>query len=267
MPEIKEYADLAKSILTQDTNYQKDKNLISDIFDLSNLLEDKEHLRLTVIDSSYSTQMNKRFFGIDSLSKALRNISIVGGAIETLAIEYINNPECNNQISDLFNSEFGFKKTGKSYGKANSLITKYLYFLTKYKFPIYDSLVKKSYKYFKKKYPDLNLPKIPNVCNNAYFQAINILNAYSEINNYDILDNLLWLTGKIQNGSFSLIINNETYLQLVENINFDDSSNSRENDNLIRTYIKNANNRECLLRLFGKDIIKFIDYCLNNDAT
>jgi len=60
------------------------------------------------------------------------------------------------------------------------------------------------------------------------------------IRGYDFekLDNLLWLTGKLLRGSFSILMNKEKYEKLTADLNFPKKCKSKEVDNLIRDYIK-----------------------------
>jgi hypothetical protein len=264
--ELKKYSNLANKILSRETKYSRDKILISEIFNLSRDLSDKVLLRLAVIDGFYSTQMNKRFFGIDELSDSITKLSCDDNIIKKYALDYLHNTNTENDISLLLKSNYGFNKSGMEYGKASSLISKYLYFITDHGFPIYDSLVKRSYKQFQIKYKGFKLPNLPHECNNQYFASIARLNEISGINDYDLLDNLLWLYGKITEGSFSLIIPKDSYLSLVRRIHFNDKSDSEEIDEFIRNYIKDESNKDSLISLLGKDEMQFISFCFNNNA-
>lgn len=261
MRDFKYLAESANQILSKGTKYSKDKEIISEIFTSSKSMKDKVILRLTVIDSFYSTQMNKRFFGIEEISDSINEISDDDEKLINITFEYING-ENKNKISSLIGSKYGYKKIGQPHGKASSLITKYLYFLTKYKFPIYDSLVKKSYENIKKKYQELNIPKLPRECNYSYFKAFKELSHTTKINDFDLLDNLLWLYGKIREGTFSLILKKQEYLNLVGEISFSEKVKSREADKTIREYIKNPRNKNKLNSLLGKRMIDFIEFCL-----
>lgn len=253
--ELSLYADIAYNILNNDTDYLKSKNIISKIFTKKwGNRVDTIKFRLTIIDNFYSTQMNKRFFGIDDIADKLNKFS--DKELRIKCKEYLESENKNNEISKLFKYSYGIHKLGKDGGGAGSLISKYLYFLTKYNFPIYDSLVKISCGYIRNKY-DLKIPKFESKCGNSYFEKMKNLKTISEIETYDKLDNLLWLIGKITNGSLSLIINKKTYQNLLEKLNIQQSDKSDDPDKLIRDkIIDNIGNK----KLFKKDELKFIKY-------
>lgn len=74
--ELSLYADIAYNILNNDTDYLKSKNIISIIFTKKwGNRVDTIKFRLTIIDNFYSTQMNKRFFGIDDIADKLNKFS------------------------------------------------------------------------------------------------------------------------------------------------------------------------------------------------
>ena len=99
----------------------------------------------------------------------------------------------------LFSKEYGIDKSGKPFGKSISLISKYLYFLNGFKFPIYDSLAFISFKLLQQN----NLIERTKAVNEEnYFELINNINLVSSINNYEKLDNLLWLIGKLSKVSY-----------------------------------------------------------------
>ncbi len=267
MEQLKQFSDLASKILSNNTKYFNDKRLISKIFHLTEHKPDKALLRLTVIDSYYSTQMNKRFFGIEELSEALKDISNDDITLKKYALEYLADTLIENDVSRMFRNNFGYTKKGLPYGKAGSLVTKYLYFITSYKFPIFDRLVRQSYKEFQRRYKELNLQNVPDECNSKYFESIKDLKNKTGIESFDMLDKLLWLFGKVREGTYSLIIPKHSYLALVSNISIDGKASSKKVDNLIRNYLKNLHNRRKLNSLLSEQTMKFIDFCFNTDPT
>lgn len=250
------FADIAHSILNKDTDYLKSKNIILKIFNRKwgNRFETIK-FRLTIIDNFYSTQMNKRFFGIDDLAETLKNYS--DNDLRLKCEEYLEGDDKSNEIQNLFEYSYGIHKLGKDGGKAGSLISKYLYFLTNYKFPIYDSLVKISYKYIQNKYTHLNIPNMKSKFGKSYFENIKEFKKISKIDTYDKLDNLLWLIGKITNGSLSLILNKKRYLKLVSKLKIPDDKKDEDPNDLVKEHIrKNIDD----LDFFNKDEIKFLKY-------
>lgn len=218
LKELKEYAGIAQQILGPGTKYYNDKQIISEAFKPDNKITINTLIyRLTIIDSYYSTQMNKRLFGIEDLADKLLELSTDDHIMKRMFVEYLIKPEDNRNIHILFNNEYGIDKTGQSYGKAESLITKYAYFLTMYNFPIYDSLVKKAYKHITSLYPSLNIQALSNDID-IYIKRLKDLKELTDIDNYDKLDNALWLCGKIRDGRFSLILSKDNYITLTSNL-------------------------------------------------
>ena len=172
-------------------------------------------------------------------------------------------------ISEIFEKNYGIQKDGRESGQAASLISKYLYFLTSYKFPIYDSLAIDSYKIISE-YKNLRLTPLNTKFNVSYFESMNSLNRISKINDYNKLDNFLWLIGKIRNGSFSLILNEVNYKKFlredelkkrIEDYKNRKKINKKSKESLndvILDYLKNniPNN------IFNSDLVAFINFSL-----
>ena len=66
------------------------------------------------------------------------------------------------------------------------------------------------------------------------------------------------LTGKLTDGSLSLILNKDRYLKLIKKINLPKGTRSNEADNRTRSYLRKNINK--LDDLFHEDEIKFIKY-------
>lgn len=213
--EIIDLAEQAYSILHSCTLYYSNKDIIKNIFSLKSYEIRKEILRLTIIDSFYSTNLKKRSFGIEEIATGLKEISQEDCELNKLAKSFSSNPSENSKIFKLINSEYGYNQNFKKFGKASSLITKYLYFLTDYQFPIYDSLALNTYNLLSKKYPDLKLKKLNKNCDITYFKALNELNENSDISNFEKLDNLLWICGKIIDKNYSLIYSMEESKKII----------------------------------------------------
>lgn len=257
--ELNEYTNIAFNILQSDTNYIRGKRMISEIFEINreNRFE-TIFFRLKIIDSYYSTQMNRRFFGLDDLAKKLSEISPDDKTLQSLCNEFILDTSINNGIGNLLSNNYGIRKTGHEAGQAVSLISKYLYFLTSYKFPIYDNLVKISYSLIEKKYPELAINELNNKFDNSYFDNLRQLNCVTTINDFNKLDNLLWLIGKLTEGSLSLILNKQCYLKLMGKIKIKKGIKSKLVDTEIRKYI--IDNIDNLNDLFTENEIKFLKY-------
>jgi hypothetical protein len=95
---------------------------------------------------------------------------------------------------------------------------------------------------------------------------MNTLNKASEINDFDKLDNLLWLVGKILKGNFSLILNEETYSELVKPINLNSIPSSEIDKIIIKHIFLHLNKLKHLIDIdlftmisFAKEISNFTD--------
>jgi hypothetical protein len=210
MNDLLSIAELANNVLYNQTKYFTDKKIINSIFDFTSNNYNKQSIitRLTIIDSYYSTQMNKRYYGIEDIAdKICETLSENENDAKNYFIAFAKDPK-KGKVDDLFsNKNFGIHKNGNDAGRAVSLLSKYAYYQTKYEFPIYDSLAINIYPLMMKKhFPDVKIIFSKyDIEINQFIEHINKLNMLSGINNYDKLDNLLWLSGKILAGNFSLV--------------------------------------------------------------
>jgi uncharacterized protein YjgD (DUF1641 family) len=233
---LKKYADIAHNILNSETQYQSNKDIISTLFKNYNTIKFESVVknRITIIDSNYSTQMSKRLYGIDELTKAISIYS--DSTLKKETTKFLNNPNKASIINSLFLKEYGIDKSGKPFGKAISLISKYIYFLNDANFPIYDSLAIDSYKLLKK---NGFITTINKINEDNYFNYLKQLNTTANINNYEKLDNLLWLLGKLSKGSFAILMTKEKYENLVEGLSMRlNNIESKQKDDVIRQHIK-----------------------------
>ena len=192
--------------------------------------------RLTLIDSMYSTQMNRRYYALDELASALVTLSNgKRGKLKQLFIDFAKDPEANlsrfdydvdkEHKSNLFSECYGIGKDGKPKGVAISLISKYAYFETDFQFPIYDSIACEMYPLVWKYcgFENESIPKLMYQKGNGrvigdktiveYIKAINLLIEKLDCSelNYDLLDRFLWYVGKIRRGNLSLVLSCEHY--------------------------------------------------------
>lgn len=264
MSTLKYYADLSNEILENSADYKEGKKLIYTFFDKKDkeLTLDKIKLRLIIIDTIYSTNMNRRLFGINDLAEKILSISKKS---DYILIDKINNFIFNKteekEIKEILVESFGISKLGKEKGIATSLLSKYFYFLLEFKFPIYDSLVKGYLPKINDKFqciPALNLK------NNkiTYFKTIIEFNQNSEIEDFNKLDNLCWLFGKVNKGSFSLILTKDKYSKLIDSINFSSDSKSNNIDIKIREALK----KNIPSDIFKEKEVEFIKWALSHNA-
>ena len=209
--------------------YTSDKNAISTIFKTvsDKYSYDSILVKLTIIDSLYSTQMGRRYYGLDELARMLTAIHD-GKTIAPLfcdlaagIVSYSDEIFCVNG-KNLFDECYGIGKDGNDKGKAVSLISKYAYFETDGNFPIFDSIAREMYPKvwaycgFSKK----ELPSQAELGRNIdrFILAINTLRDKIGVESltYDDVDRLLWTTGKIIRGNLSLVLTMEEYVLLKE---------------------------------------------------
>lgn len=222
-----------EDIADNEIGFSLDKNAINLLFERTS---EKSYMdifiRLTVIDSTYSTQMTRRYYGLDELSRAIFLVkkNNPDKTLSELFVDYLSNrditpfkyinPE-DKRETDLFNEKYGIGKNGGEKGIALSLICKYAYFETRGEFPIYDSIAcemiplmwKKCH--FEGKCPPLS--ENPNLSGaaklNRFLDALDAFkkNLGIEVSN-DHLDRLLWFVGKIIRGNLSLVLRRKDYV-------------------------------------------------------
>jgi hypothetical protein len=260
MNDLKKYADIAWEILNNETPYLRDKKVIQDFFKNPNLKFEQDSIitQLTIIDSYYSTNLSKRYYGKEDIAKKMCSIAKGFEELRQLFENFAINPE-NDYIITLFKDKYGISKTGEDFGQAISIISKYAYFLTEGNFPIFDSIVCEVYPLIMRKSISQN-----NIV--PFITSMNELSQKSNINNYDKLDNLLWLIGKIRRGNYSLILNKKNYKELIKPVFSDKTgdekkSKSSDLDKLIKNEVEKS--YEKLSGIFSENLIDFIKFSLS----
>ena len=211
-----------------ESGYSLGKSTILKVFKATDGYSHEDILaRLTLIDSMYSTQMSRRHYGLEELAVALADVHN-GKNLEEAFLDFLKDKnlkpfELRNSKkvkTNLFIEKYGIGKNGEDKGSAVSLISKYAYFETKFKFPIYDSIVREMY------------PRVWNYCGfpqsemlefkyndmTSFVEMINLM--ISKFNstyvNYDSLDRVLWYVGKIYRGNLSLVLSRKEYDAFAE---------------------------------------------------
>ena len=222
--------------VSDNSGFSAGKEAIMQVFKTtSDCLKQDIFIRLALIDSMYSTQMNRRYNALDELAGALEKLSKgKEGRLKQLFLDFAINPdrmveEFNYDEINLFSESYGIGKDGEDKGIAISLISKYAYFETGFKFPIYDSIACEMYPLVWKScgFGD-NRPqwRISANINNyglktmvEYVKAINVLIVKLGLNHnekkYDHLDRFLWFVGKIRRGNLSLVLSREDYKKTI----------------------------------------------------
>lgn len=242
---LKEILDLLvkKDVCQTDSGFSADKDAIQKIFEVTvgdgaQIKKSDILIRLTLIDSMYSTQMGRRYYALEELADVLDIVSVNNGGLKQLFMDFAKDPEKNiskfdyqlgKKTSNLWAECYGIGKDGSEKGIAISLISKYAYFETGCKFPIYDSIACEMYPMvWKKSGFEGKSPKILEYINYGkidgkqtivnFIKAINLL--IEKINhpelNYDLLDRYLWYVGKIRRGNLSLILTRDQYEDTIK---------------------------------------------------
>ena len=212
------------SFENDNSGYSLGKSTILKVFKATNNYTQEDLLaRLTLIDSMYSTQMGRRYYGLEELAAALLSVHSKKHIKEAF-LDFLKDKDMKpfelGKKTNLFTEKYGIGKNGEDKGGAVSLISKYAYFETEFNFPIYDSIVREMY------------PRIWNYCGFPKnelpeFKSNDIINFISLIDlliskldckyvTYDTLDRVLWYVGKIYRGNLSLVLSREEYDAFAE---------------------------------------------------
>jgi hypothetical protein len=93
-----------------------------------------------------------------------------------------------------------------------SLLSKYLYFATGFKFPIYDNLGWKS-----RSIAPVKVPSAKGVSNfQKRFRALSLMLREHAVGGFDQLDCLLWFHGKVRALNFSTVLDKTRHVQLTQ---------------------------------------------------
>ena len=211
-----------------ESGYSLSKSTILKVFKATNGYTHEDILaRLTLIDSMYSTQMGRRYYGLEELAVALVDVHKKKN-LETAFLDFLKDKDMkpfeleNSKKSrtNLFTEKYGIGKNGEDKGSAVSLISKYAYFETSFKFPIYDSIVREMYPRVWNYcgFPKNELPEFKSNDTTNFVEIIDLM--ISKLNckhvNYDSLDRVLWYVGKIYRGNLSLVLSREDYDAFAE---------------------------------------------------
>lgn len=251
--ELKSLITLAIDILQNETEYIFYRKVIDRIFEETrkNFSIESVNIRLTIIDSLYSTNMGRRLFGITDLSN---EIFLIGKDEYLLTeIEKYKKDSEDSKISILLKNGYGIRKYGKKVGAARSLISKYLYFVSGHNFPIEDSLVKLNIndvlKYFYEKAIIINdnlLHELISFCENEKIK-------------FDEFDNFMWLLGKLLRGSLSLLLPKDNYLNIIKNLKIS-STKSKEVDKEIARKIIDTQYLDLINKDISNALYKFLTF-------
>lgn len=239
-----EYCKLAYEILYGDTEYQQNKTLITNLFQDSRDVE----TRLVVIDNLYSTNIPKRFFGFHDLADAINSL----GDDDFIKLKISNYLITGDKdIDRIFSRTYGMDKKGISNKRAPSILSKYFYFLSSYDFPIYDSILLENIDIINDHFLIYDYKKSINL-----FEKLKYIKSASGCS-YDDIDRAIWLYGKLIQGSLSLLVNKNRYLQVVSESKIDFNVETSPDD-LFKAWLFNNENDEVIEKVLGTPFIKFL---------
>lgn len=214
------------------SGYTSQRIIIKELFDKTggmNYNWESIVLRLTVIDSLYSTKATYSYFSIEELAIAIYNIGK-----ECDAANYFYGIACGRDDTlGLFSGKYGIRKNLEYGGVLISLLSKYAFYALQQDsqtyplgFPIYDSLVIKmlpivnnhlrcqQIKLQKKEIKSF-VKAINNVRTALLGNNVNLFNGFQA---YNTLDIYLWRMGKIDAGNYSLLLDKQDYETFISNI-------------------------------------------------
>lgn len=224
-------------------DYINQRTLISSLFNANQpFCKGQVILRLTVIDSLYSTNAAYSYFSIDEMAEKIislgQDASSPEANLKAVRDYFYNVALTGSDPKGLFSESYGIQKNLSEGSKQMSLMSKYAYYeLLQDKetyplgFPIYDRLAKDAYPtvckmlgedhYFS--LPSLETPTIEEyiACIQQLRQSIFgndkglFLGKYQQ---YDILDAYLWRMGKIDEGNYSLLMGRKDYTCFITNL-------------------------------------------------
>ena len=208
------------------------KNVSS--YDISTII-----LRLTIIDSFYSTNAEYSYFSIEEMATNIYSL----GENEADAVDYFKKiASGGSDDKNLFGKKYGMRKDCTQGSKQVALMSKYAYYVllrdgsSNLGFPIYDSLVIKTYPLVCKKLSvaggNINTDDIT-----EYVDSLDALrkelfgnndNRFEGMQQFDILDAYLWRMGKLCGGNYSLLLTRDDYNRFISNL----SLNARDDQSL-----------------------------------
>lgn len=213
--------------------YIQQRRIINSLFAENSELNYDEQvmLRLTVIDSLYSTNAAYSYFSIEEMVEKILSL----GDERAAADYFYGIATLKHTGKILFEERYGIRKNLEHGSKQMSLLSKYAYYLLlqnkeRYPlgFPIYDSLAIDQYPKLYERLFDKKSKAVKYIKDDIdnYILALdevrkelfeNSLCKFT-LQDFDLLDAYLWRMGKLDNGNFSLLLNRSDYTLLIQNL-------------------------------------------------
>ena len=265
--------DKEKGRKVEEATYNDQRTLINSLFKNGAYNQGQILLRLTVIDSLYSTNAAYSYFSLEEMAE---KIAALGS--EADARKYFNQVLCTGKDDKkLFSEPYGIRKNISDGSQQMSLLSKYAYYAmlqdTKtypLGFPIYDSLAKEAYPTVCKmlgisKSERISLPSMDTPTVSKYIQALRQLkerlfdndNLFEGYQQYDILDAYLWRMGKFEHGNLSLLLSRNDYVKFVENLKLQADAKDKNDTDYKERMIKEHKNTPAVTYKNGKGSFDF----------
>lgn len=213
---------------SQKNSYSINRDIIKGVFANTEPTYTREDiiLRLTVINSLYSTNAKYAYFTIEDMADVILSLGTSSDANDY----FYKIAMGEHDTKGLYSNKYGIDKAANPGIKMPSLMSKYAYYCLLGKsnyplgFPIYDSLSRKmSIKVTKAlgNTPEVtkvtsfedHLKNLDNLRKYVFIGSGN--NLYQNIQQFDLLDAYLWRMGKIEEGNLSLLLNKKEYKKFV----------------------------------------------------
>lgn len=258
-----------ENVNLSDAGYINQRTLISSLFK-GEYNRGQIILRLTVIDSLYSTNAAYSYFSFEEMAD---KIYALGGneaspvAKQKAVRDYFYLiAKGGKDDRGLFGEPYGFQKNLSEGSRQMSLLSKYAFYeLLQDKesyplgFPIYDRLAKEAYPLVRKMLGEKSYYSMPQSDSLSIEQYIACLaqlrtalfddeklfmpkGAKHAFQQYDILDAYLWRMGKFSDGNLSLLLGREDYAKFIGNLGLDapfgDDGKTRKEDENYKQRVK-----------------------------
>lgn len=220
-------------IMPDKAGYINQRALINSLFEQESYGRGQVMLRLTVIDSLYSTNAAYSYFSFEEMAER-----IIGLGSRDEARRYFYSIACmGNDTARLFDEPYGIQKDLLEGSKQMSLLSKYAYYELAQQpeqfplgFPIYDRLAKITYPVVCRQLGLKPIEKMTEMSSPAIEVYVKCLNQLRQAlfageqlfagkyQQFDILDAYLWRMGKFDGGNLSLLLGRDDYCTFIRNI-------------------------------------------------
>lgn len=220
--------------------YNDQHALINSLFNNTDYSIGSIILRLTVIDSLYSTNAAYSYFSFEEMATRIYEIGSTENTKEgkhRAERDYFYHVALTGEDRlGLFGEPYGFQKNLSEGTKQMSLLSKYAYYELMQErerypigFPIYDRLAREAYPTVRKMLGEKDFYSMPSLETPSIKQYITCLTQlrkglfddnklFEGYQQFDILDAYLWRMGKFGDGNLSLLLGREDYVKFIVNL-------------------------------------------------